>query len=207
MDQRPVDTQFQRVGIGKVGDADHPAADLVLIARPDAAPGGADLGDTRLRLARAVKLAVEGHDERSVFGDHQRLWRDLHPLRADRGDLLDQMPGVKDDAIADHRKFAAPHHARGQRVQLVDLAADDKRMARIMPALKPRDDIGAFRKPVDDLALALVPPLGAHNHDIGHPSCSLCGKRGRYSGRPGGRKPDFRGGGMARGGSLAIGQC
>ncbi len=76
-------------------------------------------------------------------------------------DLLDQMPRVQHDAVADHRQLAAAHHARGQRVQLVDLAVDHQRVARIVPALKARDHIGALGQPVDDLALALVAPLGA----------------------------------------------
>jgi hypothetical protein len=41
-------------------------------------------------------------------------------------------------------------------------------MAGIVAALKARDDIGALRQPVDDLALALVAPLGAHDNHIGH---------------------------------------
>jgi hypothetical protein len=34
--------------------------------------------------------------------------------------------------------------------------------------LKSNDDVGPFRQPIDNLALALVTPLGAHNHDVRH---------------------------------------
>ena len=59
--QEPVDLEIQRAGIGEVGDADRPAADLVLIGRADAAPGRADPGagiGGRI-LADAVELAVQ----------------------------------------------------------------------------------------------------------------------------------------------------
>ena len=41
-------------------------------------------------------------------------------------------------------------------------------MARVVPALEARDDVGALREPIDDLALPLVAPLGAHDDDVGH---------------------------------------
>ena len=41
-------------------------------------------------------------------------------------------------------------------------------MPGIGAALKADNDIGAFRQPVDDLALALVAPLGADDRDISH---------------------------------------
>ena len=37
-----------------------------------------------------------------------------------------------------------------------------------MAALEPHDDIGAFRQPVDNLALTLVAPLGANHYGVGH---------------------------------------
>ena len=56
----------------------------------------------------------------------------------------------------------------GSRRQLVDLAVDDQRVPGIVPALKARDDVGPLGKPVDDLALALVAPLRAHDNHVGH---------------------------------------
>jgi hypothetical protein len=37
-----------------------------------------------------------------------------------------------------------------------------------MPALEADHDVGLFRQPVDDLALAFVAPLGPDYHDIRH---------------------------------------
>lgn len=111
---------------------------------------------------------MQRQDKRRVLGDHQRLGRDLHALSANALDLLHEMPGVEHHAIADDAELAAAHDARGQRVQLVDRLADDKRVARIVTALKARDHIGAFGQPVHDLALALVAPLGAHDNHVRH---------------------------------------
>ena len=168
MHQRAIDPQFQRGVVGQVGDADHPAAHLVLVGRADAAPGGADLGHGILPLAGAVQLAMEGQDQRRVLGDHQRFGGDVDTLRSDRLDLVQQMPGVQHHAVADHAQLAAAHHARGQRVQLVDLAVDHQRVPGVMAALKARDHIRPLAQPVHDLAFTLVAPLGADHNDIGH---------------------------------------
>ena len=119
-----------------------------------------------------VQLAVERQDQGGVVGDPQGGGRDVHTLRLDPLDLVDEVPGIDHDAVADHRELAAADHARGQQRQLVGHAVDDERVAGIMPALEPDDDVGLLGEPVDDLALALVAPLGAHNDDVGH-ACLL----------------------------------
>ena len=68
--------------------------------------------------------------------------------------------------------LSRPHDAGGQERQLVDLAADDERVAGIVTALEPHDDVGLLGQPVDDLALALVAPLGAHDNHVRHRSTS-----------------------------------
>jgi hypothetical protein len=83
-------------------------------------------------------------------------------------DLLDQRPGVEHHAVADHRELARPHDARGQQRELVDLAVDDQRVPGIVAALEARDHVGPLGEPVDDLALALVAPLGADDHHVAH---------------------------------------
>src|SRR3546814_8766029 len=47
-------------------------------------------------------------------------------------------------------------------------SSDLQGMAGIVAALEPHHHIGAQGKPVDDLALALVAPLGADNHHVAH---------------------------------------
>ncbi len=59
--------------MGEIADPDRAAADLVLIGRADAAPGGADLAGARRILAQSVEIAVEREDERAGVGDLKRF--------------------------------------------------------------------------------------------------------------------------------------
>ena len=56
--------------------------------------------------------------------------------------------------------------------QLATAVADvNKRLDSMGEAgKKAGDDLGTLGEPVDDLALALVAPLGAHDNHIGHDS-------------------------------------
>src|SRR5262249_39601590 len=47
-------------------------------------------------------------------------------------------------------------------------AVYDERVASIMAALKTHDDVGLLGEPIDNLALAFVPPLGSDDHHIRH---------------------------------------
>jgi hypothetical protein len=163
---QPVDLGLQRLAVGEVGDADGAAAYLVLIGRTDAAPGGADLLGRR-GLARLVEVAVQRQDQAGVVGQHQQVRRDRDALPAQLGDLFQEVPGIDDDPVADDGQLAL-HHAGRQQRQLVDLIADDERVARVVAALEAHHHVGAVRQPVDELALALVAPLGADHGDIGH---------------------------------------
>ncbi len=169
MGQQPLDLAVERGEVGQVHDADGAAADLVLIGGADAALGRADLGAFGSGvLAQGVEFAVQGKDQRRVFGDAQVVARDLDALFAQGGDFLDEVARIDHDAIADHGKFARPHDAGGQQGQFIGDPVDDQGVPGVMAALIAHHDIGLDRKPVDDLALALVAPLGADHHHIRH---------------------------------------
>ena len=170
MGEQAVDLGVELVGFGKVHQADRAPADLVLIGRPDAALGRADLdaGDVR-GFAMRVEFAVQREDQRDIFGDLEIVRRHFDALRAQLFDLVGEMMGIEHHAIADDRQFAGPHDARRQQRQLEHLAVDDQRMAGVVAALKAHDDVGRNRQPIDDLAFSLVAPLGADHDDIGHP--------------------------------------
>jgi hypothetical protein len=59
VDEKAVEAEVERLGIGEVGYTDGAAAHLVLVGGADAAACGADLGNARLPLARAVQLAMD----------------------------------------------------------------------------------------------------------------------------------------------------
>src|SRR5262249_53725124 len=76
--------------------------------------------------------------------------------------------GIKYDAVSDDRQLARTHNARRQQRQLIGNTVDNERMAGIMAALETHHDVGLLREPIDNLALAFVPPLGADDHHIRH---------------------------------------
>ena len=168
MRQQPVDLVRQRIEIGEIHQPDRAAADLVLIGRADAAPRGADRGDRVGGFAERIELAMQRQDQRDVFGDAQIFRADGDALALQLGDLVEERLRIDHHAVADHRQFRRPQHARRQQRQLVGLAVDDQGMAGIVAALEAHDDVGLLRQPVDDLALPLVAPLGADDDNIGH---------------------------------------
>ena len=169
MRQQPVDLVRQRIEIGEVHQPDRAAADLVLIGRPDAAPGGADRGDGVGGFAERIELAMQRQDQRDVFGDTQIFRADRDTLRLQLRHLVEEGLRIEHHAVADHRELRGPQNAGRQQRQLVGLAVDDEGMAGIVAALEAHDDVGLLRQPVDDLALPLVAPLGADDDNIGHP--------------------------------------
>ncbi len=171
-----IDLGLEARQVLQVHDADRASADLVLIGRPDAALGRADAASAGRGLAQSVELAVERKDQGRILGDAEIVAADGDAEFLDLGDLVGERPGIDHDAVADDRELALAHHARGEQRELIGGAVDHQRMAGIVAALKAHHDIGALRQPVDDLALALIAPLGADDHDIGQirvPSTSL----------------------------------
>ena len=114
-----------------------------------------------------VEFAMQRQNQRDVLGDLEVGRRHFDPLAAQLLDFLDEMIGIEDDAIADDRQFPRPDDAGRKQRKFVSLAVDHERMAGVMAALKPHDDVGADRQPIDDLALSFVAPLGADNDNIG----------------------------------------
>ena len=116
---------------------------------------------------------MERKDQRRVLGDAEIVAADGDTELFDLGDLLGERPRIDHHAVADHRELALAHHAGGQQRELIGGAVDHQRVAGIVAALEAHHDIGALRQPIDDLALALVAPLGADDHDIGHVALPL----------------------------------
>ena len=165
--EQPGDLGLQRHGIGQVRDPHGPTAHLVLVGRADAAAGGADLARTGGCLPGGVQVPVDRQDQAGIVGQGQQLRPDGDALALDPGDLVEQGPGVDDHAVADDGRLAL-HHPGGEQGQFVGLVPDHQGVAGIVSALEAHDDIGPVGQPVDDLALALVTPLGAYDCNIGH---------------------------------------
>ncbi len=119
-------------------------------------------------FANCVELLVQRQDQGGVLGNTQALRRDLDALPAEPIDFLEQGMRIEHDAVADDRQLAPAHDAGRQQRELVGDAVDNERVAGVMAALEADDDVGLLGQPIDDLALALVSPLGAHHDHIGH---------------------------------------
>ena len=67
--QQPINLGAQRAEVLQILRADGPAADLVLVGRPYAASGRADLALARRALAQLIELAMQRQDQRGVLCD------------------------------------------------------------------------------------------------------------------------------------------
>ena len=95
-------------------------------------------------------------------------------------ELLDEDARVDDAAGADHA-LLPPEDPGGHVPELVGLAVGDDRVPGVRPAVVAADEIRVLGEQVDDLALALVAPLGADDHGRGHgrSMTARCGPSGR----------------------------
>ena len=150
-----------------IGDTNPDAGDLVLVARADAAAGGADLLAARVPLDHLVHGDVVRHQQVRVGGDQQPLGVDAAILEALQ--LVEQHAGVDHHAVADHVGDAWREDARRDEVKREVLARRQHHgMAGVVAALIPHDPLDAAPEQIGGLTLALVAPLGADEHDCRH---------------------------------------
>ena len=95
------------------------------------------------------------------------------PLGAQLVELVGQHLRVDHDAVADHAQLARVEDPGRDQVELPRLALADDRVAGVVAALEADHQVGLLGEQVGDLALALVAPLGADDHDAGHAAVSL----------------------------------
>lgn len=112
--QQPVDLVRQRIEIGEVHQPDGAAADLVLVGRPDATPCGADRGQRVGGFPERIEFAVQGQDQRDVFGDAQIVRADGDALPSQPCHLIEEGLRIEHHAVADDSEFRRPQHAGGQ---------------------------------------------------------------------------------------------
>ena len=92
---------LERLGIGEVADADAAPRDLVLVGRPDAARGRADLPLAAPRLRQQVEVAMVRQDEvRLVADDEPAGDVDARPA-VSSSISREERRGIDDDAVAD----------------------------------------------------------------------------------------------------------
>src|SRR5579884_3164864 len=75
--------------------------------------------------------------------------------------FLQKGNGIEHHAVADDAAASFTQHATRNKLQHELLAADDDRVSGVMSAGIACDDVEVLREHIDDLALALISPLGA----------------------------------------------
>ena len=164
LEQR-LELRGEAIGVEEVLQADRAPRDLVLVGGADAAAGRPDLRVAHRAFARLVERDVVRKDQRARRRDLEaRTHGDAGALEL--ADLLQQRRRREHDAVADVDGDAGPQDAGRNEAQHGLPAADDERVAGVVPALEAHDAVGVLGQPVDDLALAFIAPLGADDNDV-----------------------------------------
>ena len=161
----PVQLFPEDLFVEEVADADADPGDLVLIGRPDAPAGRADLLADAVRFPGDVDPPVVGHDDVGLFADEEPrvggkqaavLGGCPSPRSGPAGSTTTPLPmmqilPVMEDAGRDEMQDGL-------------LPLDDQGVAGVVAPLEPGDDIGVFRIEIDNFSLSFITPLGS-NHD------------------------------------------
>ena len=143
-------TQWGDEGKGKIVDLLAQHSDLVCRYQ-----GGPNAGHT---------IVADGHTYKFRHMPSGILWGKECVLGAgcvvDPEVFIEEL-GVDHAPGADDARLPLVEDPRRDVVELERLAAAEDRVARVGPALEPADHVRVLREQVDDLALALVAPLGA----------------------------------------------
>src|SRR4029077_7391479 len=96
----------------EVADADAAPCDLVLVGRPDAARGGADLPLAAPRLGQQIEIAMVREDQVRLLADHDSC-TDVDTGASQLVDLAEQRHWIDHHAVADHAGNAGMEDAGG----------------------------------------------------------------------------------------------
>ncbi|MFT7212430.1 MAG: hypothetical protein ACI9XK_002683, partial [Granulosicoccus sp.] len=95
-----------------------------------------------------------------------------HATRLEHVYFLEQRLWGDDDTVANDTGYLLTQNAARDKVEDRFFIAYHQGMAGIMPTLETNDQRGLFSQYIDNLAFALVTPLGAkHEHTVCHTIC------------------------------------
>src|SRR5690554_2603003 len=149
----------------QVTDAQAAAGYLVLVGRTDTTTGGADLGFAAGVLAGLIQRHVVGQDQRTGGAEAQAVaYR--HATGFQPAHFLDQRFREQHHTVADVANDIFAQDPRGDQVQHCLFAIDHQGVAGLVTALIAHDGGYLIGQQIDDLALALITPLGAQDDNI-----------------------------------------
>src|SRR5450759_1956808 len=156
-----LDQFSQPLRVPQVQDADPAAAKFVLVCRADPASRRADL--LACRALAVDQLVIRQHEVRAIA--HVQASLDVDAVGDELVYLREQRLDVKNDSVADRAPHARVKYSARNLVEDERLVADVHSVAGVGAALVANHPVGALREDIDELALALVPPLGADYDD------------------------------------------
>ena len=159
----------EQVFVEQFADFDSSAEDLIAIAWPDAAAGGADFGPLFLcSFDAGIKHPVVGHDQVGILADHK-------PFRCDRQavvlkflHLVQENARIQDHSVADHAFFVFIQDPGRNEMEDILFALNHQGMSGIIATLKSYNIIRMPCQQVNDFAFAFITPLGPNNNYICH---------------------------------------
>ncbi|MNG62431.1 hypothetical protein D3C79_206340 [compost metagenome] len=174
---------FEARHVQQVANTQATTSNLVFVRRADAATGGTDLQLATGLFTGLVQRHVEGQDQRAGRADTQTLAH-RYAFLFQLGDLAQQGVRCNHHAVADQALHAFAQHARRDQVQHGLLTVDHQGVASVVATLVAHYGGSMFGQQINDLAFALITPLGAQDYDIlTHNTCPHSRKLGAGDGR------------------------
>src|SRR5882762_7611029 len=156
-----LDQFSQPLGIPQIEDADSAAAKFVLVRRADSPSCSSDLLAGR---ALAVdQLVIGQHEMRAVAYVEPSL--DVDTIGNELVDLREKGLDIQYDSVADRAPHARMENSARDLMEDERLVPDLDGVTGVGAALIANYPVGALRENINELALALVSPLGTDDDD------------------------------------------
>ena len=153
---------LEQLQVEQVRNAQAAAAHFVFICRTNSARGGSNLYASRGILRREFDHAMVGKDDVGPVRD-EKMAIHPHPRFAQGAHFLQECNGVEDNAITNDTAASGTEHAARHKLKHKFLAVDNDSVAGIVSAGVAGHHGKVLRQHIDDLSLALIAPLGAHD--------------------------------------------
>jgi len=141
------------------------ATGFVLVGRANPFGGRADFPHaSRLFRGNFVSPMVRQYQV-SPVADHQATIY-THTVSLNGFNLTQQSFGINYDPVSDDRGLVLPHDTCREKLENILLASNVDGVARIRAALVSSHDVKVLGQSIDDLALAFVAPLRAHDNYV-----------------------------------------
>ncbi len=163
-----IELAAQPVGVEQVAHPNAAPRDFVFVAGADPSLRRSDRA-VRLLLAELVdQLVVGQHDVRALTHEKPALRPDTALTQG--LDFFQEHAGIDDRALADDALGLLMKDPGRDQMKNLLLAADHQGVARVCTTGISNDEVGVWGVQVDDLAFALVPPLGSYHYQCAHDS-------------------------------------